>query len=132
VHIIGPTSSMAPQTWQQMESNCFLHVLYRDCNYIVFILKTHKRCTLKILNKFYFHIICVVQCFPHIFHIVSMHFSYGNNTNPSINVICVKRTQILLSYQVQDGGRRRQRQVQLVPMTSHGESKFRHHLRQHL
>jgi hypothetical protein len=32
-----------------------------------------------------------------------MQFQCGNNTNPSIKVIYVKKTRTLLSYQVQDG-----------------------------
>jgi hypothetical protein len=36
-------------------------------------------------------VVCVVQCFPHVFHNVLMHFSSENNMNPSINVICVKK-----------------------------------------
>jgi hypothetical protein len=63
----------------------------------------YKKCTLKKLHKFYFYVISVMQCFPHIFHIVSMHFSCWNNTNPSMNMICVKKTQNLLSYQVWNG-----------------------------
>ena len=67
-----------------------------------YMLKAYKRCTLKILYKFYFHVILVVQCFMHVFHNISMHFSCGNNTNPSINKICVNKTQTLLFNQVRD------------------------------
>jgi hypothetical protein len=45
-------------------------------------------------HKFYFHVKCMVQHLQHVFHIVSMHFSCGNNTNSSKNVICVKKSKL--------------------------------------
>jgi hypothetical protein len=61
------------------------------------MLKMYKRCTLKIPHEFYFHVIHVVQHLLQFFHDVSMHFSCGNNTNTSINVICVRKTQTPLT-----------------------------------
>jgi hypothetical protein len=88
---------------------------------IIIILFLHKKCIeivqlphvlhAKNVQKMYFestaqkpfiHVIRVVQCFLHVFHNVSMHFQCENSTNPSINVICVKKTRTLLSYQVRD------------------------------
>jgi hypothetical protein len=49
------------------------------------MLKMHKRCTLINHIEFCFDVIHVVQCFPHIFYIISVHFSCENNMNPSFN-----------------------------------------------
>ena len=66
-----------------------------------YMLKMNKRCTLKVPHEpFYPRNTCGATFstrFPQCFN-----FQCGNSTNPSINVICVKKIQILLSYQIQD------------------------------
>jgi hypothetical protein len=59
-------------------------------------IEMYKRCTMEKPHELYFHIIRVVQDFLHVFHIIFRSFSCGNNANPSINIICVKRTQTLI------------------------------------
>jgi hypothetical protein len=67
-----------------------------------YILKTQKRCTLKKLHQLCFHVIHVVQCFPHVFYIISMLFFMWKQHEPFYQQNLYKKAQILLSYQVRD------------------------------